>query len=84
MMSLRSFIRLWMRFYKYASPDGLGKIRVPSVFHPWLTNSTALCPGSSTPNCLWPHGWVFAGERAVPAAVSGDAPKTVSQTEWFQ
>ena len=23
-------------------------------------------PCSSTPNCLWPHGWDFAGERARP------------------
>jgi len=23
-------------------------------------------PRSSTPNCHWPHGWNFAGERARP------------------
>jgi len=32
------------RCYKYASPDGLGKICVSSVFHLWLKNSNALCP----------------------------------------
>jgi hypothetical protein len=26
----------------------------------------ALRPRSSTPNCHWPHGWDFAGERARP------------------
>ena len=25
-----------------------------------------LLPHSSTPNCHWPHGWDFAGERARP------------------
>jgi hypothetical protein len=32
------------RCYKYVSPDGLGKICVPSLFHLWLKNSNALCP----------------------------------------
>jgi len=32
------------RWYKYVSPDGLGKICVPSLFHLWLKNSNALCP----------------------------------------
>jgi hypothetical protein len=35
-------------------------------------------PRSSTPNRLWPHGWDFAGERDVPVAVFGIAPKIVS------
>jgi len=36
MSLLRSFGIIVVRCYKDASPTGLKKIRVQSVFHPWL------------------------------------------------
>ena len=45
-------------------------VRWPSTAFPSSTkhdrNFKHALPRSSTPNCHWPHGWDFAGERARP------------------
>ena len=52
-------------FYKYASPTGSKKSGFHLCFICGLKFKHPL-PRSSTPNCHWPPGWVFAGERARP------------------
>ena len=70
------------RCYKYASPDGLQKIRVyrcQSV----VENTNALCPVRPPQTAIGRTAGTLLGSATVPVAVFGVVPKTVPQTEWF-
>src|ERR1035438_5856530 len=48
-----------------------------------LRNSNALCPVRPPQTAIGRPAGTLLGSAPVPVAVSGVAPKTVSQTEWF-
>ena len=47
-----------------------------------FVTSVAALPRSSNPNCLWPHGWAFAGERDRPGCRFRRRAANRFQTEW--